>query len=74
MTKEEARFEINLRIDRETQFVLKYADKSPVGAEFLKAQLIENDKTLRLLGEFLAQGGDDWEKFYKEKYWDKRTI
>ena len=74
MTKEEARAEINYRIERETRYVLAKVGANEFDKAMLDVQLKENDVTIRLLGEWLGSGGDEWEKFYKERYWDKKPL
>ena len=72
MTEGEARAEINLRLERETRYILAKIGSNDLDKAMLDIQLKENDITIRLLGEWLAEGGDNWEKFYKERFWDKK--
>ena len=69
MTKEEARAEINKRIDRETAYILQLSgnEVSNEGKTILKEKLEANDKIISLLGMWLESAGDEWEKFYREK-------
>ena len=77
MTKEEARAEISYRLERETRYVLKLADllaqkvrEREECVDYLNNKVEDNDRTIRLLGEWLGDNGDEWEKFYKGRYWD----
>ena len=75
MTQEEARAEINLRLQRETEYVLAIASvrTSEGGVQFLKEKLADNDKSIRLIGQYMeTKWGSDWEKFYRENYWEKK--
>lgn len=72
MTEGEARAEINLRLERETRYILAKIGSNDLDKAMLDIQLKENDITIRLLGEWLGEGGDNWEKFYKERFWDKK--
>lgn len=77
MNTEDARKEIRLRLDRETQFILCLAtlpDTAHDSRELVKAQLKKNDETIRLIGRYLESCGDGWETFYRENYWDKNSA
>lgn len=70
------REEIILRLNIETELILKMCEKDS-DKEFLKAMLKQNNDGLKLINEFicLPNGGDTnfhWETFVKEKYWDKK--
>ena len=70
--------EIDLRLERETRYVEAIVSAvNDEGVKFIKAKLAENDKTISLIGEFLIIATEeskqsDWEKFYKERYWEKK--
>lgn len=75
-TEEELlRGEVQNRIQRETHYVLAMSVPG-VGVEqisFLKEKIADNDKTISLIGKFLESKGSEWEKFYRENYWDKKV-
>lgn len=75
MTKEEARSEINVRLERETQYILALAATPGYGhsTQVLARALLDNNETIKLLGKYLETTfKDKWEKFYRKEYWDKR--
>lgn len=74
MTKQDARREIELRIERETRYVLAMSGlrSNTDGFDILVRAIADNNKTLKLLGRYLEdQYGDSWEKFYRENFWEK---
>ena len=74
MTKEEARAEINYRIERETRYVLALVHDIGEYKGYVLGKIEDNSKTLALLGKYLeVEHGDTWEKFYRENYWEKTS-
>ena len=72
MTTDEIRKEINVRIDRETQYVLVLSNcPNKEGFKVIQSAIKDNNKTLKLLGSYLADQGDSWEIYYKDNYWNK---
>lgn len=74
MTKQDARREIELRIERETRYVLAMSGlrSNTDGFDILVRAIADNNKTLKLLGRYLEdQYGDSWEKFYRENFLEK---
>ena len=76
---EKLRNEIEIRINRETQYILMLASDrcTSEGKQLLAEKIKDNDKTLRLIGEFTITAKEwttlgEWEQFYKDKYWDSR--
>ena len=55
MTTTEARAEINLRLNRETQYILAMSSivQPSMGYELLQEKVEDNNKTLKLLGRYI---------------------
>ena len=73
-TEDKLRVETEMRIGRETAYILELAKLFSKGKaiKLLREKVEDNDKTLMLIGEFLEARGDEWEKFYNERYWKGR--
>lgn len=67
--------EINQRIDRETKYVISLTQSvNKEASDLIMRKLDDNNKTLKIINEFLIEAKDtstisDWEKFYQERYW-----
>ena len=76
MTEIEVKAEIILRINRETEYVIAYSrctDNNVECRAFLKEKIEDNNKTIKLLGQYLEKTfWSGWEAFYRENYWEKK--
>lgn len=65
---DQCRREIMVRIERETEYikVLVGSNLDFRSKDLLMEKIRLNDEHLRLLGRFLREHGDLWEKFYEE--------
>ena len=69
MTNEQARIEINIRIERETAYILALSEAIskglPESIKLLNEKIESNDKIIKTIGMYLKNKGDDWETFYE---------
>ena len=73
-TVDNLRREIEIRLERQTQYVLHIAMRTPGNDDaiaYLKDEMVKNDKQIKLIGQFLKNNGDVYEDYIDRQYPDR---